>query len=445
MDIMMFQEHHLNEQRIRNYGTILPGNWEMFWSSAIGTSGTQGGVCMAIAQQWKENIICKEIIVPGRAQYIVIKDLQTTWGYLNIYAPNHASARKHFWYEITNALPNVSHWCVAGDFNMIEDPLDRRGGSVATIHGEELANWERMCLKLCILDAWHMPNVYRSQESLCFSRSDRRIGGTNLSRLDRFYVGEAFVSNGGTITIMPGTTFSDHAPVILTTFGRSTTMPLRLRIPEKVMLDDRSYSRVRDIWITKDNMDESISAKVAYALKELSQYFAAISKAEYMEYRDKENKLRALLISLQRLQQARPQCAWVTKHLEEARRQVQHMEDYRSQFHYHNFASRWTQVGDRCTSQFFKVKNPKQKSNITCCMRNENGELETDPNGVREISTKFYVDLLLEEPMSEEIRHKRTMVWAEIQPKVTRAMQESLVVPITELEVHKSFAFSVGQ
>ena len=438
MDIMMFQEHHLNEQRIRNYGTILPGNWEMFWSSAIGTSGTQGGVCMAIAQQWKENIICKEIIVPGRAQYIVIKDLQTTWGYLNIYAPNHASARKHFWYEITNALPNVSHWCVAGDFNMIEDPLDRRGGSAATIHGEELANWERMCLKLCILDAWHMPNVYRSQESLCFSRSDRRIGGTNLSRLDRFYVGEAFVSNGGTITIMPGTTFSDHAPVILTTFGRSTTMPLRLRIPEKVMLDDRSYSRVRDIWITKDNMDESISAKVAYALKELSQYFAAISKAEYMEYRDKENKLRALLISLQRLQQARPQCAWVAKHLEEARRQVQHMEDYRSQFHYHNFASRWTQVGDRCTSQFFKVKNPKQKSNITCCMRNENGELETDPNGVREIATKFYVDLLSEEPMSEEIRQKRTMVWAEIQPKVTRAMQESLVVPITELEVHKA-------
>ena len=144
VDVMMFQEHHLNEQRIRNYGTILPGNWEMFWSSAIGTSGTQGGVCMAIAQQWKENIICKEIIVPGRAQYIVIKDLQTTWGYLNIYAPNHASARKHFWYEITNALPNVSDWCVAGDFNMIEDPLDRRGGSAATIHGEELANWERM-------------------------------------------------------------------------------------------------------------------------------------------------------------------------------------------------------------------------------------------------------------------------------------------------------------
>ncbi len=76
---------------MRNYGTILPGSWEMFWSSTTGNSGTQGGVCMAIASKWKLCIQCKEIIVPGRAQYVVLKDLQTTWGYLNVYAPNHAS------------------------------------------------------------------------------------------------------------------------------------------------------------------------------------------------------------------------------------------------------------------------------------------------------------------------------------------------------------------
>ena len=56
-----------------------------------------------------------------------------------------------------------------------------------------------------------MRNVYRYQDSLSFSRSDRRIPGTNLLRLDRFYVGEAFILNGGNITIMLGTTFSDHA------------------------------------------------------------------------------------------------------------------------------------------------------------------------------------------------------------------------------------------
>ncbi len=116
---------------------------------------------------------------------------------------------------------------------MIEDPFDRKGGSVITIHGEELAAWERMCLKLQILDAWYMPNVYRSQESLLFTRSDRRIGGTNLSRLDRFYVGEAFVTHGGTIKIMPGTVFSDHALVLLQTFSQSNMISnIYLKIPE---------------------------------------------------------------------------------------------------------------------------------------------------------------------------------------------------------------------
>ena len=67
-------------------------------------------------------------------------------------------------------------------------------------------------------------------------------------------------------------------------------------------------------------MDVSISTKVAYALTELSQYFALKSKSEYMEYQEKESRMRAMLISLQRLHQGRPECAWVVVHLEEARK-----------------------------------------------------------------------------------------------------------------------------
>ena len=67
------------------------------------------------------------------------------------------------------------------------------------------------------------------------------------------------------------------------------------------------------------------------------------------------------------------------------------MGDCCSQFHYHNFASRWMQIGDRCTTQFFNIKGPKRVSNLTCSMQNENGELEMEPNVIGEIATKFYV------------------------------------------------------
>ena len=71
-------------------------------------------------------------------------------------------------------------------------------------------------------------------------------------------------------------------------------------------------------------------------------------------------------------------------------------------------------------------------------MRNENGKLEMDPNAVREIATKFYVILLSKEPLSEDIRQNRMKVWAEIQPKVTQAMQDSLLSPITEMELEQA-------
>ena len=33
---------------------------------------------------------------------------------------------------------------MGGDFNMIEEPGDRQRGSMVTIHGSELAAWERL-------------------------------------------------------------------------------------------------------------------------------------------------------------------------------------------------------------------------------------------------------------------------------------------------------------
>ena len=202
------------------------------------------------------------------------------------------------------------------------------------------------------------------------------------------------------------------------------------------MLDDCSYNQVRDIWQRKDKfMVASISNKVAHALLELSEHFKLRAKAEYMENREKEIRMRATLSSLQRLQQARPECTWVAMKLADAHKKVQQMEDNRSQFHYHNAASRWTQFGDRCTGQFFSCKGPRRQSNAICCIRNENGELETDPNALREIATKFYVDLLSEEPISMEIQQQRMRVWGEIPTKVTQEMTDSLLLPITKQEV----------
>lgn len=56
---------------------------------------------------------------------------------------------------------------------------------------------------------------HQASGSLSFSHLDRRVGGTNLSLIDRWYVDEWASNRGGMVGILDSTILSDHAPLIL--------------------------------------------------------------------------------------------------------------------------------------------------------------------------------------------------------------------------------------
>ena len=149
---------------------------------------------------------------------------------------------------------------------MLEDPIDRMGGSSITIHGHELTMWEQLVFSLQMSDAWHAPSMVRTNTSLLFSRSDRRVNGTNLARLDRFYLSGKFISATGTVHIMPGTTFSDHAPIILSLSTQKNKEFVNLKIPKELLLDNSFSSQVIDLWSQKDVGQESMTMRVANGL-----------------------------------------------------------------------------------------------------------------------------------------------------------------------------------
>ena len=60
----------------------------------------------------------------------------------------------------------MDHWCFVGDFNMLEDPSDRMGGSTVTISGSELAEWEKLCFKFNLQDLWFIQSFTIRVESL---------------------------------------------------------------------------------------------------------------------------------------------------------------------------------------------------------------------------------------------------------------------------------------
>ena len=95
-------------------------------------------------------------------------------GFLNVYAPNQLGEMVTFWTWLSSELLDIENWLLGGDFNMIEMVSDRCGGGNTTVHGHELACWERLCFKLKVSDAWVSQSFMHAENSLEFSRSNRR-------------------------------------------------------------------------------------------------------------------------------------------------------------------------------------------------------------------------------------------------------------------------------
>ncbi len=426
IDMMLIQEHHLSDRRISRYGCFLPGNWEMFWSAAYGPMASQGGVCIAVQDKYKSWITQKQVIIPGRAQYMVFQDEVNSWGLLNVYAPNHVSARIKFWQDILQALPQVDNWCVAGDFNMLEDPADRCGGSTLTISGQELANWERLSLSLRISDAWHLHSFSKERESLSFSRSDRRLAGANLSRIDRFYVSDSFADKGGSIKIMSGTVFSDHAPVILTLANTRNKQSFHLKIPEDILVNEQYSEQVHKIWIESFRDGDRPEMSLANAIMSLSRFFREAAMQQRQAYKAREKRMRHALISLQRLQEKYPSCGWVAHKIALAMGEIQQIQDVYYKFQYYQSNSKWTQVGNKGTGEFFRITRPSQSHSSVKHLRTENGEIISDHTQMRQLASNFYSHLLSAEAETDDIISSRNQVWGTIQKRVSHHMNEAL-------------------
>ena len=72
----------------------------------------------------------------------------------------------------------------------------------------------------------------------------------------------------------------------------------------------------------------------------------------------KEKQSRTSLLSLQRLHECYPHCTWIAEKLGSAKQELVLLLEKREKFQYHHRATNWTQMGDKCTSEFFQAIRP---------------------------------------------------------------------------------------
>ena len=133
--------------------------------------------------------------------------------------------------------------------------------------------------------------------------------------MDRFYLSGKLLSSIGTIHIIPGTTFSDHAPVILSFSTQNLEEFSNLKILENQLLDNSFSLQVAQLWSQKDVILESMAVRVANGLRCISEFFRGKYKERFSMIQEKEKRSRTSLVSLQRLQERYPHCTWIAEKL----------------------------------------------------------------------------------------------------------------------------------
>ncbi|OJT10530.1 Transposon TX1 uncharacterized 149 kDa protein [Trametes pubescens] len=222
--VLLLQETHLTEDRIAQLHRMFAGRIKIY-ASAHPTAPTQReGVAIVLNKKLisTKNVTTREI-VRGRAMQISIPwrggDVRHI---LCIYAPTTAGTqeRREFFLKAAEYYAN-NPTCprphvMAGDFNNVEDALDRfpapeepRDGSVAAL--DEL----KVAVGLMRVDGWRTTNP--TEKNYTFQRGTG--GDVSMSRLDRIYIRPSEARWAREWTITPVGVKTDHSlvSVMLTT------------------------------------------------------------------------------------------------------------------------------------------------------------------------------------------------------------------------------------
>ncbi|KAG2744731.1 DNase I-like protein, partial [Suillus brevipes Sb2] len=145
-------------------------------------------------------------IIPGRA---ILVQLPWTKGekitILAVYAPNDPSKNGAFWEEVqTNLTGLPTPDVLLGDFNIVEDALDRLPPKQDNEHATVALM--RLKLSLDLRDGWRAENP----DLLAYTFAQSSAQGGRQSRIDRIYISENILPFSKDWTIEPAGIATDH-------------------------------------------------------------------------------------------------------------------------------------------------------------------------------------------------------------------------------------------
>ncbi|KAH9670348.1 reverse transcriptase domain-containing protein [Citrus sinensis] len=295
-----------------------------------------------------------------------------------VYASLIPSMRKHLWSELDKLASFVQEpWILGGDFNVILNASEKRGGSRRTNSVCQLFNGWFQRNQLCDLEfkgpsfTWTRGSVYK--------------------RLDRAICNDKWVENfpNASMLHLPKVC-SDHRPILVRfeKIQSACSSPKPFRFLASSLTDKRFESLVSSIWQPDMNYLQSAKHFVEEASLWNSNVFGNIFK--------RKNRL---LVRIGGIQQAlethhsnnliRLECQ-LKKELEEVLTQEELLR-------YQKSRREWIQCGDRNTSFFHRKTIQRRRRNRIEMIKDDMGNWLLDNNAIKEYVVSYFSKLYTKE------------------------------------------------
>jgi exonuclease III len=229
--ILLLQEHHLDMLGESNATKGLEF-WQgkAFWNPGIPmgiSQHTSTGPAILVDRATAPLIMDNGILTERRTQFITLHlPDNSKMTIINTYAPRSSKDRAPPWKKISEAEFSADHTILGGDFNHLEEE-DRRGrAGERRMHRKEAATSHNLTVQYGLMDAWNLDS-FRKMTKKAFTFDNGRMGaGSTVSRIDKLLVSQEIEARGGGIESAPSMRrISNHSPLVMTIWGRTSTPP----------------------------------------------------------------------------------------------------------------------------------------------------------------------------------------------------------------------------
>lgn len=248
--------------------------------------GRRGGLTVA----WKRGVLLD--ISSCNAHFVVKSDPPyQCWLLSFVYGPSLWNEKESFWYDLgVTGREFQGPWVCLGDFNAVTHQNDKYGGRSVTFSSSS-AGMNRFMLSARLLDLGFSGNKFtwtngREDQSLIMERLDRGIANGEWRSL--FPI--------ATVSHFPRLA-SDHAPILLNTYGDQDRNPRPFRFESFWVEDKRCSEVVEKAW--RQNVRGSPAFSLCHRLKATEVALRRWNKEVFGNIQERIRRLQAELDMVQ--------------------------------------------------------------------------------------------------------------------------------------------------